>query len=388
MRSMTTSQRRATDPRTLERLFGSTDVLPLWIAEPTLPPPPEAAAVLKSRATSDWFGYEMRPRELRDAFWAWMDRRHGWDGSGGELSYSPSVGASLATVIELASEPGEQVILQPPVFTDFKPTVRRSRREPSTNPLLLDGLHYTMDLGHLEKVAAEPAARLLILCNPHNPVGRTWRVEELRAVADICAKHDVLVFSDEVHGDLPLFDGEFIPFGSIAAESGVRWVSAAGPIKTFGLAGVSDTIVVSNDEDLTRRYRSFSERFHLVRSHVFGLAASIAAYRTGDQWLDEFLSTIEGNVTRLGDGLPSPLRLVPTESTYLSWIDFRGLGMDVPELSAWLVDEARLALSPGHWFGREGAGFARMTIAVPPSVVDEALERLQRAVAGANSTAF
>ncbi|MGI9666114.1 MAG: MalY/PatB family protein [Acidimicrobiia bacterium] len=375
------AHRRATDPATLERLFGSTDVLPLWIAEPTLPPPQEVSAVMQSRAQTDFFGYEIRPHELRTAFWSWMEARHGWAGDGTKTSFSPSVGATFGTVIELVTEVGDRIILQPPVFTDFKPAIRRSRREPLTNPLVLDRKRYGIDLEHLAKVASDPASKLLVLCNPHNPVGRTWTRGELAAVAVICAENDVAVFADEVHGDLALFDGEYVPFGSVEGAGAVRWLSSSSPIKSFGLAGVADTMAISNDEHLTTEFRRFGERFHLVRNHVFGVAASIAAYQVGGPWIDEFRGVIEGNVARLAEGLPEPLSLVPTEATYLAWIDFRGLGLDVPELSRWLVDEARLALSPGHWFGREGAGFGRMTIASPPWVIDDAVSRLGDAVA-------
>ena len=265
--------RRASDVRQLQNLFGDTEVLPLWIAEPVLPPPDAVTDAIVGRAGIDWFGYEVRPRSLKEAYWAWTARHHGWSGDDVQTSFSPSVGTSLAVAIELWTDPGDGVILQPPVFTDFKPIIRRSKREPVVNALARTDGRYEMDLDHLASVAAEPANRLLILCNPHNPVGRAWTTDELTAVAEICAANDVVVFADEIHADLAVFDGRYVPFGSVAG-SDVRWLAATGPIKTFGLAGVSDTFVLATDDDLTRRYRSYAERFHLVRSHVFGLAAA------------------------------------------------------------------------------------------------------------------
>ena len=372
--------RRATDARQLDRFFGSDDVLALWIAEPTLPPPDSVIDALRSRSEVPWFGYEVRPAALKESFWAWTGRRHGWDGAGVQTSFSPSGGTSLAVAIELFTDPGQGVILPPPVCREFKPSIRRSRREPVTNPLLVSDGRYELDLDHLASVAADPANRFMILCNPHNPVGRTWTVDELAAVAEICADHDVVVFADEIHADMAVFDGRFVPFGSVAGAS-TRWLAAAGPIKTFGLAGVSDTFVLAADDELTQAYRSHADRFHLVRSHVFGLAAAIAAYTDGDEWLDRFRSQVERNFTVLDEGLPASIGLIHPEATYLAWIDLRSLEMDVPELTRWLVDDARLALSPGHWFGREGAGFARLTTAVPTPVIEDAVDRLVSAVA-------
>ncbi|MEA2009708.1 MAG: aminotransferase class I/II-fold pyridoxal phosphate-dependent enzyme, partial [Actinomycetota bacterium] len=218
------------------------------------------------------------------------------------------------------------------------------------------------------------------LCNPHNPVGRVWTRDELADVAAICARHDVFVIADEIHADLALTPFRFTPFASVAADSGVAWAATHGPIKTFGLAGVCDTLLVTGDADVSKLFRTRSSQLHLTRNNVFGVAAFEAGYRTGGEWLDELLEGIASNVALLRDGLPPGVGLVEPEGTYLAWLDFRELGMDVPELATWLSESARLALSPGHWFGRQGAGFARMTIATPPEQIEDAITRLTEAV--------
>jgi cystathionine beta-lyase len=375
------SHAQATDPASLSRHFGGLDgLLPLWIAEPYIETAPAITAALRDRVASGWFGYETRSSEILEAFWLWMERRHGWDGSGLRTSVSPSVGTSIGVLLEQSTSPGDGVVLQPPVFTDFKPLVTSANRTVVRNPLTIVDGAYGMDLEDLARSAAEPSTSAMILCNPHNPVGRVWTRDELVKAASICAQHHVFVIADEIHADLTLQNHEFTPFGSIAADAGVSWASIHGPIKTFGLAGVCDTLMITDDDRVTDAFRSQSSRLHLTRNNVFGLAAFTAAYREGDGWLDDMLELVAANVALLEEQLPSGIDVMAPEGTYLAWLDFRDLGMDAKELAQWLASSSRLALSPGHWFGREGAGFARMTIAAPTSHVQEAIARLTRAV--------
>ena len=371
----------ATDPGRQRELFGRDGLLPLWIAEPYVALSEDLHAAMVERARRGWYGYEVRPPSAQDAFWGWMGRRHGWDGSGLHTTISPSVGTSIGVLMDQLTSTGDGVILQPPVFTDFKPLVVRAERRVVRNPLVLTDQGYHMDLDDLASKAAEPSTTMMILCNPHNPVGRVWSRGELAAVADICHANGVAVVADEIHADLVLSTRRFTPFAAAASATGVRWAATHGPIKTFGLAGVCDTLVVTDDDRITDGFRSVSSRLHLTRNNVFGVAAFETAYRDGESWLDDLLAQIRRTVSSLTEALPDPIRLVEPEATYLAWLDFRDLGLDVPALAEWLVD-AGLALSPGHWFGREGAGFARMTIAAPPAIIAEAVRRLDAAVPG------
>lgn len=376
-----TSNARAADPQSLARLFGEAEgLLPLWIAEPYVDLASGITAALESRSGSAWYGYEMRPRTVVDSFWDWMAARHGWDGAGLTTSVSPSVGTSIGVLIEELTEPGDGVLIQPPVFTDFKPLITSANRTVVRSPLMLTDNGYRMDLADLDAKAADPATRMMILCNPHNPVGRVWTGDELAAVAAICGRHNVFVLADEIHADLALPPFRFTPFASVAGDSGVSWAATHGPIKTFGLAGVCDTLLVTGNDDISQLFRARSSQLHLTRNNVFGTAAFEAAYRAGADWLDGLLALVVSNVALLRDGLPPGIRLIEPEGTYLAWLDFRELDMDVPELARWLSQSARLALSPGHWFGRQGAGFARMTIATPTAQVREAIDRLTDAV--------
>lgn len=377
-----TSSALTSDTDRLRGLFGDSDsLLPLWIAEPYVELAPAITAVLQDRARTGWYGYETRPDAVLESFWGWMSARHGWDGSALATSVSPSVGTSIGVLIEQLTNAGDGVILQPPVFTDFKPLILAAHRTVVRSALALTDEGYRMDLGDLATKAADPANRMMILCNPHNPVGRVWTADELAAVADICARNDVFVIADEIHGDLALAPSRFVPFATAAADSGVSWASIHGPIKTFGLAGVCDTLLVTDDQDFAKLFRTRSSQLHLTRNNVFGIAAFQAGYQQGGPWLDDFLALIASNLELLQDRLPPGIAIAKHEGTYLAWLDFRALGMDVPKLAKWLPSSAGLALSPGHWFGREGAGFARMTIAAPAAQVEKAINRLTAAVA-------
>jgi cystathionine beta-lyase len=377
---LSTGSPQATDRSSLDRLFGDPDdLLSLWIAEPYVDLAPTVAEALSERAGTGWYGYETRSETLVDAFWAWMTTRHDWDGQGLRTIVSPSIGTSMGVLIDQLTDPGDAVILQPPVYTDFKPIVTSANRKVARNSLVLSDSGYGMDLQGLESVASDPSTKLMILCNPHNPVGRVWSCEELVSVAEICAANDVFVLSDEIHADITLQSTTFTPFAKVASSVDVKWAATHGPIKTFGLAGVCDSLIISDDDEIIETFGKKSSQLHLTRNNVFGIAAFGAAYRSGGPWLDGFLDLIEVNVELLRDGLPEGIDLVLPEGTYLAWLDFRELGMDVPELADWLPTQAHLALSPGHWFGREGAGFARMTIAAPTAAIADAIERLTMA---------
>ena len=375
-----TDRRQGTDRATLERHFATErDLVPLWIAEPGVELAAEIVEALKDRGATGWYGYETRPDSVLDAFRSWVASRHGWDISALHMLVSPSVGTSIGVLIEMLTEPGDGVILQPPVFTDFKTLIASGDRAPVRSPLVLTDEGYRIDFDDIEEKASEPRNRMLILCSPHNPVGRVWSTGELDLVASICARHDVFVLADEIHADLALAPNSFVPFAHAAESHDASWAAAHGPIKTFGLAGVCDTTLITNRADIAQRFEARSSQLHLTRNNVFGLAAFEAAYRHGDRWLDAFLALISHNIGLLQQGLPDEIELIAPEGTYLAWLDLRRLGLDVAAIPNWLASAAGLALSPGHWFGREGAGFARMTIAAPSSVIEHAVTQLQRA---------
>lgn len=362
----------ASDSKRLKELFGRDELLPLWIAEPYLPLAAPVRAAIENRASTGWYGYETRPDSVKAAFWEWMGRRHGWSGDGLSTIVSPSIGTSIGVLISELTAEGDGVIIQPPVFTDFKPLITASGRAVVRNPLVLTDDGYRMDLDGLAHVASEPTTRLMILCNPHNPVGKLWSKGDLQSVARICAENNVAVIADEIHADLALPPNTFVPFATATEGTDLTWAATHGPIKTFGLAGICDTLLITDNGELAGRFKAVSNRLHLTRNNPFATVAFEAAYREGGEWLEGLLDLVKSNLAKLNDGLADGIRVMPQQATYLAWLDFRELGLDVPELANWLASSG-LALSPGHWFGREGAGFARMSIAVDPSAIDEAI---------------
>ncbi len=373
-------RRQGTDGATLIRHFGTTDALPLWIAEPDVELAPSVTSALQARAADRWFGYETRPGSVIELFRDWTRERHAWDCAELAVMVSPSVGTSTGVLVDLLTRPGDGVIIQPPVFTDFKTIVSENGRTVVRNPLVLSGDQYKMDLDDLASKTADPGNKLLILCNPHNPVGRVWDNDELAAVAAICAEHDVFVLADEIHADLALPPHRFTPFAAATGDSGVRWAATHGPIKTFGLAGVCDTLLVTDQPQVEASFETRSSQFHLTRNNVFAIAAFEAAYRGGRTWLDDLLVLMAANVTVLASGLPDEITLVNPEGTYLAWLDLRALDIEVAELGPWLAQSAGVAVSPGHWFGREGAGFARLTIATPTETIERVVDQLRSAI--------
>jgi cystathionine beta-lyase len=372
-------RRQGTDAATLTRHFGTPDAVPLWIAEPDIELTPSVTEALTARAANGWFGYETRPDPVIDSFRDWMRAHHDWDCAGLSTMVSPSVGTSTGVLVDLLTRSGDGVIIQPPVFTDFKTIVSRNDRTAVRNPLVLSGGRYMMDLEDLASKAADPGNKLLILCNPHNPVGRVWGENELAGVAEICAEHDVFVLADEIHADLALPPHRFTPFAVAAGDSGVRWAATHGPIKTFGLAGVCDTLLVTDQSQVAESFETRSSQLHLTRNNVFAIAAFEAAYRGGGAWVDDLLALTAANVAVLAAGLPDEITLIDPEGTYLAWLDFRALDIEVADLGPWLAQSAGVAVSPGHWFGREGAGFARLTIATPTETIERVVDQLASA---------
>ena len=368
----------ANDPLSLSRFFDEADdMLSLWVAEPYIELAPGVTSALTERAEVAWYGYESRPSRILETFWNWMGHRHGWSNDGLLTTVSPSIGTSIGVLIDQHTDAGDGVLIQPPVFTDFKPLVTRAERTVVRNALTFADDGYLMDLDDLAAKAADPSTRLMILCNPHNPVGRIWSPDELRSVAEICAVNDVFVVADEIHADTALPSHVFTPFATAVRGTGVKWAALHGPIKTFGVAGVCDTLVVTDNDETAARFRAFSSQLHLTRNNIFGLAAFEAGYSTGGPWLDDLMTLVASNIALMSENLPEGISLVQPDATYLAWLDFRELGLDVPALVREL-GAVKLALSPGHWFGREGAGFARMTVAAPTEMIEDAIERMSR----------
>jgi len=366
----------------LESIFGEKDLWPSWVADMDFKSSRHIQDTLARRVEHGIYGYESDSIALPQAVSAWYGKRYGWLLNPEHIIFSPRTLASIAVLITLFSEKGEGVIVQSPVFYDFKIIINSNGRRLVKNPLRIHGGRYQMDFDHLESVAADPKNSLLILCNPHNPIGRVWSKQDLSKLSDICAANNVYVIADEIHGDIT-YQHDYTPLASISNESSKNCATCISPIKSFNLAGVASSMIVIDDEEKRRLCKSWFSQFEINKNNVFTTVAMLSAYSNGEPWIDQVIEYLHGNIDTLRNFLQQKIpsvKLMEPEGTYLLWLDFRGLGLDVKQLEAFLVQQAGIASNPGHWFGREGAGFARINIACPRRIMVEALEKLEKAV--------
>lgn len=363
--------------------FDNANAIPMAVADMDLKAPPAVINALQKRVAHGIFGYESRPESYFNALEAWYQNRHGWQIERQQIEPCPSILNAVSILINQHSNAGEGIILQPPVFFEFRMVIKSNNRRIVKNPLkLIDG-RYHMDFADLKAKAADPNNKLLILCNPHNPVGRVWTKAELEQVATICERHGVFVIADEIHGDFAFPPHRYVPYLTIANGTDQRAAACLSPAKTFNIPGIVDAITIIPDESARQQFHNFAHRYQINKVNVFASQAIEAAFTDGAAWLDALLLYLQGNVALIKKVLAAKdnkLSLIDPEGTFLVWLDFRELGLDAIELAAFLAQAAQIAVSPGYWYGREGAGFARMTIGCPRETVQRALNNLSSAV--------
>ncbi|MUT66241.1 MalY/PatB family protein [Paenibacillus sp. NEAU-GSW1] len=361
----------------MERIFGADDLLPLWVADMDFSVPPAIKEALVKRAELGVYGYTTHSNDYYEAIAGWFNRRHGWQVDPSWISDSPTVVTSLSVCVEQFSAPGDRVVIQTPVYPPFYEVIEGNGRIVAKNPLVQRNNRFEMDLAHLEQLFAE-GAKLFILCSPHNPGGRVWTRAELEAVGALCIKYGVAVVSDEIHCDLTFPGHEHTPFSSLSPEIAELTIICTAATKTFNLPGVQTSFLITSNKQWKRRIDTRLKVLGLNYPHHFIEAAIIAAYNEGEQWLDEMLAYVKGNLDfalqYLAQHLPEVKPLLP-DGTYLLWVDCRGLGIAQSSLKKWMVEEAKVAFSLGSTFGTEGEGWLRINLAAPRSIVAQALEQ-------------
>lgn len=368
----------------VDALFRGVGLLPLWVADMDFESPPEVVAALAERAHHGVFGYTMAGPESRDALIAWFLERHGWPIDPSWLLHAPGVVPALNILIQTLTDPGDRIIIQKPVYHPFATSIEKNGREILNNPLVLEDGAYRMDFDDLARKADDPRARLMILCNPHNPVGRAWRREELQRLGGICASRGITVISDEIHCDLVHPGHRHIPFATSGEACLMNSITCLSPGKTFNLAGLQTADLVIPREDHRQAYRDALERLGILGPNLFAIEAARAAYLHGASWLDALMPYLMENLTRLRESLSSGMEgitLIEPEATYLAWLDFRGRGLNGKALKQLLREVARVALVEGRVFGAvEGDGFARINFACPRSILNDAIRRIRSAL--------
>ncbi len=367
----------------LEEHFSNADAIPMSVADMDFQAPPAVIEQLQKRVTHGVFGYEFRPESYLKALESWYQTRHDWAINRDHLEQCPSIMNAISILIDQHSNVGDGVILQSPVFFEFRMVIKSSERRIVKNPLKLEAGKYQIDFEDLLEKTAVPSNKILILCNPHNPIGRVWTKAELEQVAAICAEHGVFVISDEIHGDFAFPPHRYIPYLTVSETAAQNAAACISPAKTFNISGMVDAFTVIPNREHRRSFHDFAHRYQINKVNVFTSAAVESAFTEGAAWLDALLDYLQGNVALIRQFFQEKninVSLIEPEGTFLVWLDFRGLKLDAKELDKRLAQDAKVALSPGYWYGREGAGFARMTIGCPRKTVQQALEQIHKTI--------
>lgn len=363
--------------------YGTNRVIPLWIADMDFRTAPCIVEAIQNRAEQGIFGYTWRTPEYFRSIAAWQKARNGWLPEEEKLAFAPGVVPAMRMMLTMFSQPGDRVIIQQPVYHPFADVVHNTGRELVVSPLKRDETgYYTMDLGDFEE-KAKAGARYFILCNPHNPVGRVWTKEELKAVGDLCVRYGIEILSDEIHSDLMLDGHKHTCMASVSPEISAVTTTFIAPSKTFNLAGLQSSTIVFNTVARKEAYVSELKQMDIARNNCFSLVATMAAYENGQEWLDQLLVYLGDNMRFIREFCAAHLpELKPStpEATYLNWIDARGLGMDDAALKRFCVEKAGVAFGEGTDFGVGGSGFLRLNAACPRATIRKALTQLESAV--------
>lgn len=363
-------------------IFGKDDLLPMWVADMDFEVPDFIREAIIKRAEHPVYGYTYRPRRFFEAAAGWISRRHQWDLNPDMFSFSPGIVPALNMIVLEYSEPGDRILVQPPVYFPFFNAIKNHKRELVYNQLKVNNGVYEIDFDRLEE-EFKKGIKIFILCNPHNPVGRVWTKEELDRLAALVVKYGVLVISDEIHSDLILFGKSHVPFASLGKEVADLTFTCMAPSKTFNLAGLYTSVVIATNPELKKGYERILDAVHVGGGCLFGQVAFEAAYMHGDAWLEQLLAYLEKNYLMMTDFLSSKLPgavVSPLEATYLAWIEFAFLKKDEVALKQFFIEEASLGMNDGPMFGPGGANYQRMNIATSRAVLRKGLEQMAAAV--------
>lgn len=368
----------------IHEIFGRDDIIPMWVADMDFPVAKPITEAIKKRADHPFYGYTKPGPSIVNAVVERMKQKFSWEIQPEWIVFTPGVVPAIHLAIRSLTHPGDGVVLQKPVYYPFFPAVTRSGCQIVNNNLKLVGDHYEMDYEDLEDKFASrkgpSSLKAMMICNPHNPVGRHWSEKELIKAGEIAIENGAKVISDEIHCEI-LFKGKHIPFASISEEFQENSVVCMAPSKTFNLAGLEISTIIIPNKKLRDEFVGMQSGM-VPRPNLFGYTALEAAYRSGDNWLEQVLDYLKANLNFLMDYIEKipGIRVIEPEGTYLVWLDCRELGMDGQELRSFMLDKAKVGMDDGFLFGDSGEGFMRMNIACPRPILQEALGRIEGAV--------
>ena len=367
----------------LEQWYGNSELLPMWVADMDFATPDFIVDAIKERLEHPIFGYTIEPERYRDAIITWIASHHGWAVKREWICYIPGIVKGIAMAINALLKAGDKIIIQPPVYHPFRNVAAHNGFEIVENPLLVDSNgSYSIDFDHLERVA-DKNCRLLILANPHNPIGILWQRETLIRLADFCHSRGIIVISDEIHSDMALWGKRHIPFASVSDKAAQCSITFGAPSKTFNIAGIVTSYAIVPNDKLRNKFFGWMEGNELNHPDIFAPIATIAAFENGEPWRQEMIEYIEGNIEftieYCKQHIPQIVAVRP-EASFLVWLDCRGLGLTHDKIVELFSQKAALALNDGAIFGTQGEGFMRLNVGTPREILQTALERLKTAV--------
>ncbi len=361
-----------------QQVFGNPDVLPMWVADMDFETPDFVRKAVIERAEHPVYGYHFKDEPYFQSIAGWLKRRHNWEVPTEWMSFTPGVVCGFNMAVLAFTQPGDEIIIQPPVYPPFHHAVSSHGRKLVYNTLVDRGDGYEINFDQLAEQAK--TAKMLILCNPHNPVGRCWTRNELLLLGEICLKNNVLVISDEIHCDLVLPGYKHIPFATLGHQYAMNCITFHAASKTFNLAGLATSTAIIPNENLRKKYVTYVEDLEAHLGNIFGKVATQTAMNHGDEWLGQLLDYVQGNIDYVSEFLIAHLPKVKfhkPQATYMMWLDFTGYGLSEEELWHRMTQEANLGFNRGKDFGEAGGGYFRINLACPRTTVEEAMKRLK-----------
>lgn len=365
-----------------QTIFGSEDVLPMWVADMDFPAPPAVNEAIIQRATHGIYGYTVIDQNVKQSIVDWQLKQHNWSINKSWLSFSPSTVTSLHITIGALTKPGDRILIQTPVYTPFYDVIEAQNREIVKNPLILENNHYQIDFNDLE-TKFKTGVKAFVFCSPHNPVGRVWTKTELEKVAYLCLKYNVLILADEVHADLILPGNYHTPIAMLSSDLAAQTVTLNAPSKTFNLAGLQASYLITENQNLRKKIEKQFEKQGLTALNTIGNIALESAYNHGKPWLENLLTVLDGHkrfVIERFKRETDMLDVINPEGTYLLWINCGKLGLDPKALQRFFIHNAKVGLNPGVSYGEEGKAFMRMNIACPRPTLEEGVNRIIQAI--------
>lgn len=360
--------------------IGNPEALPMWVADMDFPCPAPLVEAVKKRAEHAVYGYSFITPDFYDATAEWMERQHGWKIEKDWVTFATGIVPIMNTMIQEYTDEGDEVIIQQPVYHPFGHAIRDNKRVISNNCLIYRNGRYEMDFEDLKRRAESSRAKLMILCSPHNPVGRVWGEEELRRVGDICAENGVVLVVDEIHSDLIFTGNRHISLAALDTRYAMNSVTCIAPSKTFNCAGIRCSGLITPNPEIRRRLESRFQRNRSIQQNIFAIPAYVAAFRECDDYLEQLLPYLEGNVDFLDQYLKKYLpkiHLVKPEGTYLMWLDCSELELTPDELADFFINDCLVAVSRGDGFGEAGGQFVRLNIGCPRKTLERALTQIR-----------